>query len=496
MSKVQPAPIGAKSCCNVSPLLPSPDVSGSLVSSVFSSSGLDCLHALVSPGGSPLPDLDTPYLDTKGQLGTLDLTPCVSMSWDAYRDILKIRAKRKFESDPIKVGLSGQIESPLQESYYGSLMCCSELLRKNDGAPFSKYCRQRWCNNCNNIRTAQLSDRYIPVIRSLIPDLGALHLVTLTRKNVTQERLLGSDGSPSEISLLLSWWSSYRERSRKAAFRGSAVFSGVRKLEVTYNVTARTYHPHFHFLVYGLASAQSLVNSWLAFSGDLADPKGQDIRPIGPESSDLIEVFKYSTKSVSKTVSGQSVIDFQMLDIMYQSLKGVRCFQVFGKVFTLGKQMSDSEIFESPEHLELSGQSVEATNDFRALFKSHDWFPLDYIISEAGELLAVPDTGISGYIPDVSELQEIQLINYSASLSSTAGAVSLSTIYDRKKAFRLQMESGVISPNRITLQKEKLSVEFVLLSDTVAAARSSMQYQLPLSQREISFPAQQLSINF
>ena len=102
--------------------------------------------------------------------------------------------------------------------------------------------------------------------------------------------------------------------------------NGIRKLEIEYNEKKDWFHPHFHLICQGKKESELLLKYWLE-DYTTADIKGQDIREVGTTAKDLIEVFKYTTKDIVKVKATA-----EATNTIYQSLKGKRVFQTYGKI--------------------------------------------------------------------------------------------------------------------------------------------------------------------
>jgi hypothetical protein len=224
-------------------------------------------------------------------------------------DLLK-RAKNRYFSSELARALS-VVDSPLNKAYRRTIFDCTALLIQEGYSIKSKYCNARWCNTCNRIRTAKLLEGY----RKPLEAFSDLQFVTLTAPYVTREDLKEAIKTRIKTVQLI-----IRARRRTTAI------NGIRKLECTYNAEADRYHPHFHFFIDGKENAEWVVSQWLQ-RNPTAKHWCQDIQP----AKDLIELFKYTTKIVSKTDKGFQVY-VQPLDNIFQSMYGLRTFQPFGNV--------------------------------------------------------------------------------------------------------------------------------------------------------------------
>jgi hypothetical protein len=151
-----------------------------------------------------------------------------------------------------------------------------------------------------------------------LQELGNLYFVTLTRPNVKARQL------KSEVAKMIKGFQRIKDNLRKTY---GIKLNGIRKIEVTYNEQADTYHPHFHFIQSDQKHAYALQKLWLdQFSN--ANIKAQDIRPINTTNDDsFIELFKYATKETTK--SGKSYTG-EVLHNIYSALEGKRIYQTYG----------------------------------------------------------------------------------------------------------------------------------------------------------------------
>jgi len=201
--------------------------------------------------------------------------------------------------------------SPLHESYKRTLTCGSVILQA-DNVLTSKYCNNRWCLVCNRIRTAKMINGYAEPLSQLEKP----YLVTLTVPNVTRVNLHNT------IDLMLDELARMRDTMRKR--KRPAI--GIRKIEVTYNPVADTYHPHLHLIIDGVDRAGELHDLWLERFPN-AKPVAQDIRKAkaGTEK----ELFKYFTKLITR-VDGKSCFIPLAMDVIFRAMKGRRVFQPLG----------------------------------------------------------------------------------------------------------------------------------------------------------------------
>jgi hypothetical protein len=227
------------------------------------------------------------------------------------------RARVKFLSEAMSVGLANVPGSKLTKSYWNTFYCSSILQKKGDSLT-GKYCKNRWCLVCCRIRSAQLIKQYAPVLESW-PDK---HLVTLTVPNCAAADLEATvNGMKSGFDTIRRSFTMQHRRKQRAS-----ALMALRKLEATHNPDRDDYHPHFHLVVPDLATANELREAWL-LQFPSAKWKAQDVRPADAGASH--ELFKYFTKLVT-TQSKERFIRLAPLNTIFEAIARKRTFQPFG----------------------------------------------------------------------------------------------------------------------------------------------------------------------
>lgn len=274
-------------------------------------------------------------LDTLAQLVTscandakknddIKLIPCTH---EDDKETLQKRAYRKYISHALSLRLvdASKInpKSTLEKSYFNSYHCCSTIAIHSSGKVKGNYCKNRWCAVCNSIRTAVLIHTYMPIIEKW----DDKYFVTLTLKNIKDRELRNTIYEMNKTTTKIK--STIRQRHVRG--KGER-YLGLRKLECTYNPNTDEYHPHFHFIINGYDNAHELYYRWIELTAT-AKYKGQDIKQADDNSTK--ELFKYFTKITTpiKDKKG-NVIDHKIyadaMDVIFNSIKGMRTFQHFG----------------------------------------------------------------------------------------------------------------------------------------------------------------------
>lgn len=302
--------------------------------------------------------------------------------FNASRAVFLKRAKVKFTQQKLLRALV-KLGSPLAKKYDSTLLC-SSVLEQDGNKLRSRFCNNRWCNICNRIRTAKLIKGYGAAIDSMLDP----RFVTLTVPNVPAEELR------AEIRRMISEFRKIQELRRK---HKKPLIRGIRKLEVTYNPDLKNFHPHFHFIVEGEASADELIEAWLD-RNTTADKRGQDQR----EAKNPIELFKYFAKLTSKSKSDTIIIKAgkmvrieysypEALDLVFQAIEGTRIIQPIGGIKYIKEDIEDLETVV-----------VEDLDPEGALWIYQD---RDWVNVYTGELL-------TGYEPSRRDLSKRKKIRY------------------------------------------------------------------------------------
>ncbi|KAA5549207.1 protein rep [Adhaeribacter rhizoryzae] len=323
-------------------------VEGSTPKTSFGSKNQEKCKQVATPNPYPKkPSLDKLEITSELSLDSLEF----DRSCEYDREKLTKRARAKFFNNNIAISLAN-LKSSLKEKYWDTYHCSHRVVVRGPEAK-SKFCKNRWCLICNRIRTAQLIQKYNLTLESWEEKV----FLTLTVKNCTAGNLRDT------LDKMHTYFTEIKDSERKA----DRNLVGIRKLEITYNRTEDTYHPHFHFILESALSAEKVIEKWiykfnegvckktlarLIFSlqeklkggssksnfiqlpefkefrkGLTADPQFQDFKPADEKS--VKELFKYFTKLTSNS-SKDKFISPAALDIIFQNLTNRRAFQPFG----------------------------------------------------------------------------------------------------------------------------------------------------------------------
>jgi hypothetical protein len=186
-----------------------------------------------------------------------------------------------------------------------------------------------------------------------LKQLGKLYFTTLTIKNVSAEEL------HETINKMLKDMANIIRVLRE---KRKIEISGIRKIEITYNAKANTYHPHFH-LLHNTDSGNMIIDEWIIRNPTSAKKMGWDTRlkkmvpiqlsiPVTKENDDdkkyLNELFKYASKFVVKDDKERGILNVYVpaLDNIMRSLHTKRTMQCFGKIRKIKSVEDLSEINE------------------------------------------------------------------------------------------------------------------------------------------------------
>lgn len=250
--------------------------------------------------------MNSSSLDTLVQLPHKDLTKSVRSAEKTVKELKKkaVRLHNTYKLIWPLIDLNSTMEKQYWQSYY----CCRELIQEGVYL-HAHYCNKRWCFECNAIRCAKMINGYMPVFQKF----NNVQFVTLTRPNVTADEL------KNEIDDLLH---TFNLLIRYLIERKKVNAKGIRKLEVTYNWSERTYHPHFHLIVDSPGTAHAILDEWL-YRNPEASPAAQNIRKA--DKGSFTEMFKYATKIVA-----DSKMSLYAMDYIFEVLSRRRIYQPFG----------------------------------------------------------------------------------------------------------------------------------------------------------------------
>lgn len=317
--------------------------------------------------------------------------------------VIALRKKNKFKW--FGYHLAGLLyyqnpQSALRSSYENSFHCCDELYQA-DGKITSKYCKNRWCPQCQRIRMGTLINTYAP----RLAQEEKLYFVTLTRPNVRAEQL------KEEIQEYQTIWRKIVNRKFfKDALKGGMI--GIRKLECTYHATKYklvkkkpiwvedhgkkkkieqfeqtdkldkwydTYHPHLHILVSDEKVAVAIKNAWLEYN-PTATKGAQRVQRVTGEKG-YIEIFKYFTKLVAKDNQGKRYFDAKHMNIIFEAMNGKRVYFRIGQPEAWQCEEVDEEDIEQEAALMVNDMSWRT---FRWV-DAEEWF--GYYDVDSGEAL-------------------------------------------------------------------------------------------------------------
>ena len=330
---------------------------------------------------------------------------------------LRRRAMSKYVSNAL-AGKLAALDSPLKKSYLNSFNCSSFMLQDGNTIT-SKYCNGRWCLTCNRIRTAKMMNGYMEALEKMQDK----HFVTLTIKNCNYDELRDT---------MKRMYRAIRTIKKYLDKRGIKL-QGLRKLECTYNdnrfsKSFDTYHPHFHFIVDKAFDAEALRFQWLKNIPE-AGMDGQNVKPCDIRT--IKELFKYSTKLVTKSNKVGNVINPVPLDIIYQSMYGLRTFQPMGVLRKI-KVTEDVEELQSQVYEELNGEKSLIVNEN---FIVWHWAGEDWLDYQTGELL-------TGHKPSMAAHSVANNTSYLRNPEDTPKGTNLAEIKKKVRKREDKIEQG------------------------------------------------------
>jgi hypothetical protein len=250
---------------------------------------------------------------------------------------------------------------------------CTNLLKQEEQFLTSRYCQRRDCMVCNNIKTAQLIDRF----KKPFNEIGETMFTTFHRPNIKADLL------SSEITYFLNWFTSLRKYIQKNPVHGKK-FSGIKRIEITYNHIMDTYNCHCH-VGHTKGYERLILDKWIK-DNPTCNPLAQHTTQT--DQNTLTELMKYTTKFVSGTKK-EPIVYVQAFDTIMSAIKGKRMISGFGELYNI--KINHDESFE-----DLTRQKFvdlpNSNTDFW-YYDESDWFNLDN--QEPQELTGYHPQGIN-----------------------------------------------------------------------------------------------------
>lgn len=241
----------------------------------------------------------TPLLDTLANHWNLGF----QKSSESTLEKIKKRARSKYLTNRFILSLI-DLKSPLEKGYWNTFYC-NQVLSQEGKKIIGKYCGNRWCHECNRIRTAKLINGYKPVVENFKDPMYTV----LTVKNVSCDVQV-LRGKVKEMN------GEFRKIIDLIRKRDGVYIEAIRTIEVTYNLKTDEFHPHFNIIVNGKENAKMIIYEWLKhFPDKEVNLGGQCMKKA--DSGTLSELFKYVVKFDKKNPPAAT-------DIIFQALAGIK----------------------------------------------------------------------------------------------------------------------------------------------------------------------------
>lgn len=226
----------------------------------------------------------------------------------------------------------------------------------------ANFCRERMCSVCAWRRQSRFLATTEPALKKIdVETAGKAKyiFITLTAKNCK-----GSELS-AEISHLLKAWDRLYKRKPFA----NCSLGAIRNIEVTYNKSARNFHPHLHILLLmensyfkkgNYLSAETLALLW-KHALDVEYMPIVDVRSIksnhaceNPLMGASLEVMKYSLKTTDYAISPR------VTETLMNALKGRRLISFSGIIADARRALKYAELDDDNLTDDITEDSYEA----------------------------------------------------------------------------------------------------------------------------------------
>lgn len=208
------------------------------------------------------------------------------------------------------------------------------------------FCKNRLCPSCAWRKSARDAVTISCILQHALSQGYELVFATLTAENVTAENLRDA---------IHRYDIAYTDMLKRGNFRN--IKGAIRKLEVTYNHTTNTYHPHIHsiwFMPKGWRRRDSKAHIDTQMLSDMwykclksyyaVSPKAQDIRIVKTDNpQDVAEFAKYPAKSCDYLVNKA------VFETFYEALKGIRLITFMRDARKFKRMYKDGELNQYAE---------------------------------------------------------------------------------------------------------------------------------------------------
>ena len=306
---------------------------------------------------------------------------------DLKKQLLRIKTRDAILS-PL-IDYAKIVDSKNLPEYWTAYNCSKELIQSDNVYLKSTHrCGSRLCSVCNNIRTAKMMDKFLP----LIDDQEKWGFLVLTRRN-RDLRYADSEKLRNVIKSMYSVLNRIRQRAKRKFPNVDCIIS----LEIEPEQYKRQkrdgkvyfgyYNPHFN--IFGSQEVLLFIrDEWLKEIDCLQE--NQRYSPCFDIKKTLLELLKYSTKGLVNFKSG-SYINVKGIDTIMSAIKNTRRIITWGRFF--GKNI---ELIES--------KNIDAIELKKQYYK-------DLPIKDTGDFIKQYDTK-NNYIKSVPEFKKSVLWFY------------------------------------------------------------------------------------
>mgnify|MGYP006439241851 CR=1 FL=1 len=263
-------------------------------------------------------------------------------------ETLANRANAKFISMRIAIALAKANPNSILSNSYQNSTGCATAIHVENGESHTKYCKNRWCMVCNRIRTAELINKYVPIVQEWGEDA---FFVTVTIPNVKGKAL-----QPA-LEQMHKVFTKIKRRTKRTL---NMPFVAIRKIECTYNPKRDDYHPHYHIVFRGKESAEAFVKQWLKYYPG-TNKKGQDVREA--DTGGLKELFKYFTKLFAKNSAGKYEFDARKMDVIFRAMYTKRTLQPYGFKISEYEEIIEEADTDNMDEIEEIKEAVNEETD-------------------------------------------------------------------------------------------------------------------------------------